>query len=130
MPPNQQRPASGPRNSSWQRAKRRLSLAVALSTMQVTVRFGSVSPQFGGRTLWRGQRPPTSLLLPPTSPEDLRFDGYLEVPPCREGTIHLQISMSSPGFIPSAYAQQSASLTAIPNERQVDLLISIKDKLF
>ncbi|GFT42340.1 hypothetical protein TNCV_1786361 [Trichonephila clavipes] len=25
------------------------------------------------------------------------------VPPCREGTIHLQISMSSPGFEPRAY---------------------------
>ncbi|GFU34557.1 transposable element Tcb2 transposase [Trichonephila clavipes] len=30
----------------------RLSLTVALSTMRVTVRFGLVPPQFGGRTPW------------------------------------------------------------------------------
>ncbi|GFX55263.1 uncharacterized protein TNCV_3968171 [Trichonephila clavipes] len=34
MPPDRQRPDQGPRNSSWQRAKGRLSLAVALSTIQ------------------------------------------------------------------------------------------------
>ncbi|GFT89206.1 hypothetical protein TNCV_3085821 [Trichonephila clavipes] len=31
----------------------RLSLASALSTMRVTVRFGWVSPLFEGRTSWR-----------------------------------------------------------------------------
>ncbi|GFW33279.1 hypothetical protein TNCV_2859571 [Trichonephila clavipes] len=35
-----------PRNSSGQRARLRLSLAVALSTMQVTVQFGSLPVQF------------------------------------------------------------------------------------
>ncbi|GFT42397.1 hypothetical protein TNCV_1786771 [Trichonephila clavipes] len=44
MSPDRQRPNQGPRNSSWQRAKRRLSLAVALRTIQVTERFSSVSP--------------------------------------------------------------------------------------
>ncbi|GFY26335.1 HTH_Tnp_Tc3_2 domain-containing protein [Trichonephila clavipes] len=34
MPPDRQRPDRDPRNSSWQRAKQRLSLAVALSTIQ------------------------------------------------------------------------------------------------
>ncbi|GFT17422.1 hypothetical protein TNCV_4806831 [Trichonephila clavipes] len=35
MPSDRQRPDQGPRNSSWQRAKRRLSLAVDLSTIQI-----------------------------------------------------------------------------------------------
>ncbi|GFV03475.1 uncharacterized protein TNCV_5060161 [Trichonephila clavipes] len=51
MPPDRQRPDQGPRNSSWQRTNRRMSLAVALSTIQVTERFSSVSPQFR-RTPW------------------------------------------------------------------------------
>ncbi|GFX30500.1 hypothetical protein TNCV_3461511 [Trichonephila clavipes] len=55
----------------------------------------------------------TSLPYPPTSREDLRLDDYLEypnakkalfrVPSCREGPIHLQKSMLSPGFEPRAY---------------------------
>ncbi|GFV61553.1 hypothetical protein TNCV_4543851 [Trichonephila clavipes] len=48
MPPDRQRPDQGPRNSPWQWAKGRLSLAVALSTE----RFSSVSLQFRGRTPW------------------------------------------------------------------------------
>ncbi|GFU01013.1 hypothetical protein TNCV_1816341 [Trichonephila clavipes] len=42
--------------------------------MQVTVRFCSVPPQFKGRKPWGGQKPPTSLPLPPTTREDLRLD--------------------------------------------------------
>ncbi|GFX93578.1 hypothetical protein TNCV_1587561 [Trichonephila clavipes] len=38
MPPDLQRPDQGPRNSSWQRAKLRMSLAVALSTIQIRTR--------------------------------------------------------------------------------------------
>ncbi|GFT20560.1 hypothetical protein TNCV_2183941 [Trichonephila clavipes] len=56
----------------------RLSLAVTLSTIQVTVRFSSVSPQFRGRTPWGDQKPPNFLFLSPTSREDLHFDNYLE----------------------------------------------------
>ncbi|GFV87537.1 hypothetical protein TNCV_3281751 [Trichonephila clavipes] len=48
LPPDQQRPDRGPRNSSWQRAKLRLSLAVALSTIQVTVRLTRFHPNFEG----------------------------------------------------------------------------------
>ncbi|GFY21755.1 hypothetical protein TNCV_1168991 [Trichonephila clavipes] len=48
----------------------RLSLVLALSTMQGTVRFGSLPSQFSGS----GR--PTSLF--PTSREDLRFNGYSE----------------------------------------------------
>ncbi|GFW50748.1 hypothetical protein TNCV_422111 [Trichonephila clavipes] len=49
----------------------RLPLSVALSTLQVTVRFEREYP-IGG------QGPPTSLPLPPTTVLDLRLDGYLE----------------------------------------------------
>ncbi|GFX17432.1 dystrobrevin beta [Trichonephila clavipes] len=47
MPPDWQRPDQGPRNSSWQRAMAMgLLLAIALSTIQGTDCFSSVSPQF------------------------------------------------------------------------------------
>ncbi|GFW20065.1 hypothetical protein TNCV_867711 [Trichonephila clavipes] len=59
----------------------RLSLALAISTMEVTVRFSAVSPQFGGREYPEGcQGPPPFLPLSPTSREDLWLDGYLENP--------------------------------------------------
>ncbi|GFT29528.1 hypothetical protein TNCV_2020891 [Trichonephila clavipes] len=70
--------------------------------MQVTVRFCSVPPQFRGRKPWEWPGPPTSLPLPSTIQEDLQLDGYLESP-CRKGTIHLQTSMSFPGFESSPY---------------------------
>ncbi|GFY17267.1 hypothetical protein TNCV_1090411 [Trichonephila clavipes] len=91
MPPDRQRPDRGSRNSSWQRAK---LVAVALSTMQVTERFGSVPPQFKGRTLGvvRG--------LPPLFPFHQPHERT-----CRKGTIHLQTSMSSAGFEPSPYGR-------------------------
>ncbi|GFT53567.1 hypothetical protein TNCV_3325141 [Trichonephila clavipes] len=43
MTPDQQNPDRGPRISSWQRAKLRMSLSVALSTIQVTERFSPFS---------------------------------------------------------------------------------------
>ncbi|GFT56686.1 hypothetical protein TNCV_1268361 [Trichonephila clavipes] len=67
-------------------------LAVALSTIQVTVRFGSV-PE--GEHSGSAQRPPTYLT------RRLAARRLFRVPPCREGTIHLQTSMSSPRFEPS-----------------------------
>ncbi|GFY28773.1 uncharacterized protein TNCV_3441401 [Trichonephila clavipes] len=45
----------------------RMSLAIALSTIQLTVRCDLVPPQFKGRTSCGGQRLPTSLPLPPSS---------------------------------------------------------------
>ncbi|GFT83591.1 uncharacterized protein TNCV_4866461 [Trichonephila clavipes] len=39
-----------------------------------------VLPQFRGRKPWGGQRPVTSLSLPPSTREDLWLDGYLEYP--------------------------------------------------
>ncbi|GFV56048.1 hypothetical protein TNCV_2266341 [Trichonephila clavipes] len=80
MPPDRQRPDQGPRNSSGQRAKLCLSLSVALSTIQVTARFCSVSPNFEGEHPRGGHEPPTSLSFPPTSREDLWLDGYFKYP--------------------------------------------------
>ncbi|GFW36513.1 uncharacterized protein TNCV_1344741 [Trichonephila clavipes] len=93
MPPDRQRPDQGPRNSSWQRE---------------------------GEYPGGGQRPPISLPFPPTSREDLRLDGDLKYPhaatalyiykdPC-----HLRDSNPVPA------AQQSVSLTTIPDGRQGD----------
>ncbi|GFW02331.1 hypothetical protein TNCV_1732461 [Trichonephila clavipes] len=69
MPPDRQRLNRDSWNLSWQRVNRRLSLALALSTIQVTERFGSIQSQFRWRTLWGDKRHPTSLPLPPTSRE-------------------------------------------------------------
>ncbi|GFV12809.1 hypothetical protein TNCV_4476341 [Trichonephila clavipes] len=52
-------------------------------------------PNFEG-----GSGSPTSHPLPPTTRDNLRINGYLRVPPCREGIIHLQTSISSPGCEP------------------------------
>ncbi|GFX05624.1 hypothetical protein TNCV_3435281 [Trichonephila clavipes] len=54
-----------------------LSLALALITMQLTVRFCSVHPILKENTLER-EVGGTSLPLPPSSREELRLDGYLE----------------------------------------------------
>ncbi|GFW31806.1 hypothetical protein TNCV_5039761 [Trichonephila clavipes] len=65
--------------------------------MQVTIRFCLVPPQFRARKTWGGQRPSTNLA------RRLAAQWLFRVPPCHEGTIHLQTSMSSPGFEPSPY---------------------------
>ncbi|GFU33152.1 hypothetical protein TNCV_4156691 [Trichonephila clavipes] len=103
MPPYRQRPDQGLRNLSWQRAKSRLSLAVALSTTQKTVRFGSVAPQFRGSTLWGWSEASHLSFLSTNHTRGLAVRRLFRVPPCRKGTIHLQTSMSSPGFEPSSY---------------------------
>ncbi|GFU69306.1 hypothetical protein TNCV_3209701 [Trichonephila clavipes] len=75
---------------------------LALSTMQVTVKFCSVPPQFRGRKPWGWLGASHLSALQPTTREDLQLDGYLRVPPpCRKGSIHLQTSTFSPGFEPS-----------------------------
>ncbi|GFU75248.1 hypothetical protein TNCV_2056911 [Trichonephila clavipes] len=88
----------------------RLSLVLALSITQVTVRFSSVPPQFCGRTPWGWSE--TSLPLPPTSREDLRFVDYLEYPHAAKELYaykHTCLLRDSKG--PTAL--QSASLTTI-----------------
>ncbi|GFW36071.1 hypothetical protein TNCV_4929341 [Trichonephila clavipes] len=90
----------GPRNSSRQTARiLRLSLALALITMQATVRFYSVPPQFRGRKPWGW--PGAYHLSSPSTNHTRRLAArrLFRVPPCRKGTIHLQ----TPGFEPSPY---------------------------
>ncbi|GFW47794.1 HTH_Tnp_Tc3_2 domain-containing protein [Trichonephila clavipes] len=71
--------------------------------MQVTVRFGSIPPQFRGRTLW-GWSEVSHLSSPSTIlTRGLAARRLFRVPPCHAGTIHLHTSMSSPGFEPNPY---------------------------
>ncbi|GFW43584.1 hypothetical protein TNCV_4769361 [Trichonephila clavipes] len=52
------------------------------------------------------------LSIPSTNPtRGLAARRLFRVPPCREGTIHLQTSMSSPGFKPSP----NGTAVSIPN---------------
>ncbi|GFX46373.1 hypothetical protein TNCV_238351 [Trichonephila clavipes] len=66
--------------------------------MKVTVRFGSrFHPNLEGEYPGDGQGPLTHLK------RALGTRRLFRVPLCRKGTIHLQASMSSPGFEPSPY---------------------------
>ncbi|GFX81494.1 uncharacterized protein TNCV_4509011 [Trichonephila clavipes] len=107
----------GSRNSSWRKARfLRLSLALALSTMQVTVPQALFYPNFEGEHSGDGQGPPTSLSLPPTSREDLRFDGFTK------NSCLLQDSNPGPTALHAAsvttildeWLQWLATLTAVP----------------
>ncbi|GFU55147.1 hypothetical protein TNCV_426511 [Trichonephila clavipes] len=71
--------------------------------MQVTVRFCSVPPQFRGRKprRWPGDSHLSSPFTNHT--RGLATRRLFRVPPCRKDTIHLQTSISSPGFEPSPY---------------------------
>ncbi|GFW14143.1 hypothetical protein TNCV_3547321 [Trichonephila clavipes] len=73
--------------------------SVAFSTIQVTVQFVSVPPNFEGELPGGDQRPLTSLPLSPTSREDLQLDEYLKCPQNR----HYMVSMLSSGFEPRPY---------------------------
>ncbi|GFV95730.1 hypothetical protein TNCV_1727801 [Trichonephila clavipes] len=90
----------------------RLSLTVALGTIQGTVRFGMVPPNFEEKYPGGGQGPPFSLLLPSTPRNDLRFDGYLECLHTAKAlyTIHLCLLRDSD---PGHTAQKSASSTTL-----------------
>ncbi|GFW82725.1 hypothetical protein TNCV_3492961 [Trichonephila clavipes] len=71
--------------------------------MQVTVRFCSVPPQFRGRKPWGWSG---AIHLSSSSTNHTREHAarrLFRVAPCHKGTIHLQTSMSSPGFEPSPY---------------------------
>ncbi|GFV60420.1 hypothetical protein TNCV_3470551 [Trichonephila clavipes] len=89
-----------PQNSLRQKA-RILRLSLALTTMQVTVRFFSVPPQFRGRKSWEWSG--TSHHSSTNHTRERAARRLFRVPPCRKGSIHLQTSMSSPGFEPSPY---------------------------
>ncbi|GFW74491.1 uncharacterized protein TNCV_2413901 [Trichonephila clavipes] len=62
-----------------------------------------------------GQRPPTSPPLPPRSREDLRLDGYLEYPYATKALYIYKHSCLLWDSNPVPTAQQSASLTTIPD---------------
>ncbi|GFV83325.1 hypothetical protein TNCV_1900511 [Trichonephila clavipes] len=71
--------------------------------MQVTVRSAQFHPNLEGEdpSEWSGA---SHLSSPSTNhTRGLVARRLFRVPPCRKGSIHLQTSMSSPGFEPSPY---------------------------
>ncbi|GFV51784.1 uncharacterized protein TNCV_1321401 [Trichonephila clavipes] len=103
-------PDRGPRNSSRLRAR---------CTHVVNRSFEHPT---GDRTIWldsapilreNTQGPPISLL--PTSLEDLRLDGYLKCPPAAKELYICQHLCPLRDSNPDSMAQQSASLTTIPD---------------
>ncbi|GFY29340.1 hypothetical protein TNCV_4724681 [Trichonephila clavipes] len=91
--------ATCPRNSSWQGVSCTpviiRSFEQHTSDITILARF---HPNFEGERPGSGQRPANSLPLPPTSPEDLRFDGYLEYPHAAKALYMNVLYMPSPGF--------------------------------
>ncbi|GFX36021.1 hypothetical protein TNCV_4215431 [Trichonephila clavipes] len=67
--------------------------------MQKTIRFSSIPHQFCGRK----SRPSHLFSLSTSHTRGHAARRLFRVSPCRKGTIHLQISMSSPGFEPFHY---------------------------
>ncbi|GFT39882.1 uncharacterized protein TNCV_3286591 [Trichonephila clavipes] len=93
----------------------RLSLALALSTMHVIVRFCSVPPPtFEGEHPGYGQEPPNSLPFPPTTREDLRLDGYLEYSHAAKAQNIYKHPCLLRDSNPSSTASQTETLTTIP----------------
>ncbi|GFW09059.1 hypothetical protein TNCV_3081511 [Trichonephila clavipes] len=72
--------------------------------MQVTVRFCSIPPQFRGRKPWGWSR--ASHLSSPSTNHTIGLVArrLFRVSPYHKGTIHLQASISSPGFEPYGIA--------------------------
>ncbi|GFV05904.1 hypothetical protein TNCV_2552711 [Trichonephila clavipes] len=81
----------------------RLSLSVPFSIIQVTVQFGSVTPQLRERKPyeWSDASHLSSPSINLTRGDVVRR--LFRVPPCRKSTIHEQTTMSSPGFEPRSY---------------------------
>ncbi|GFV65518.1 hypothetical protein TNCV_1737551 [Trichonephila clavipes] len=105
MPPDRQRPTKFIMENCCHDELMTVTLFVSrtLSTIQVTLRFGSIPPQFRGKTLWVWSEA-SHLSSPSTNhTRGLATRRLFSVPPCRAGTIHLQTTMSSPGFEPSPY---------------------------
>ncbi|GFU47451.1 hypothetical protein TNCV_3937671 [Trichonephila clavipes] len=74
-------------------------------------------PNFEEENPGCGQGPLTSLPLPPTSREDLWFDGYLEYPQTTKALYTDKRSCLLGDLNPGAMAKQSASQTIEPDER-------------
>ncbi|GFT51898.1 uncharacterized protein TNCV_1226201 [Trichonephila clavipes] len=99
-----------------------LTLAVALNIMQVTgYVLDQFHPNFEGEYLGGGQRPPTSLLLPPTSRGDLRLHGYLKYPHTTKALFIYKHPWLLRDSNPGPTAQQSASLATIPDGRHLSI---------
>ncbi|GFU06585.1 uncharacterized protein TNCV_1002251 [Trichonephila clavipes] len=105
MPPDRQMPDQDQRNSSRRRAKWCLSLPVAFSS------------NFEGEHPGGGQGALTSLPFPPTSREDLQLDGYLEYPYAAQELYIYKHPCLLRDSNPVPTAQQSYSLTTIPDEQ-------------
>ncbi|GFV05175.1 hypothetical protein TNCV_223881 [Trichonephila clavipes] len=88
-------------------------LTVALSTLQVTVRFSSVPPNFEGEHPGGGQGLPTSHPLPPTSRDDQRLDGCLEYPHAAKALNIYKHPCLLRHSNPDPTAQQSAPLITL-----------------
>ncbi|GFS55450.1 hypothetical protein TNCV_1627191 [Trichonephila clavipes] len=75
-----------------------------------------VGCQLRGRTLWEWLE--ASHLSSPSTNLTRRLAArrLFRVPPCRAGTVHLQVSMSSPGFEPSPYG----TAVSIANHYRMD----------
>ncbi|GFX00001.1 transposable element Tcb1 transposase [Trichonephila clavipes] len=71
--------------------------------MQVTVRFCSFPPKFSGRTPWWWLKASHLSFSPFKLTRGLAARQVFRVSLCREGTIHLQTSMPSPGLEPRSY---------------------------
>ncbi|GFX57814.1 uncharacterized protein TNCV_943741 [Trichonephila clavipes] len=87
--------------------------------MQMTVRFAQFHPNLGGEHPGGGQRPPTSLPLPPTSRKDLRLDDYLKYPHAAKALYIYKHPCLPRDSNPDPTVQQPASLTTIPDGRLV-----------
>ncbi|GFX62239.1 hypothetical protein TNCV_3306131 [Trichonephila clavipes] len=76
----------------------------------MTVRFSSVPPQFRRNAPWGLGSDASHLPSPSTNlTRGLTTRRIFRVPPYSKGTIHLQTSMTSPGFVPRPYGQHQAS---------------------
>ncbi|GFV57424.1 hypothetical protein TNCV_1608691 [Trichonephila clavipes] len=87
----------------------RVSLAAALSTIQMTVRFSSFSPHVRGRTPWRCSE--ASHLSSPSANLTREFAPrrLCKVTPCIKSTIRLQTSMTSPRYEPIPFGTASVT---------------------
>ncbi|GFS81854.1 hypothetical protein TNCV_1544821 [Trichonephila clavipes] len=65
--------------------------------------FARFHPDFKGENSGGSQAPPTALPLSINHMRGLAARLLFRVPPCREGTIHAQISMPSSGLEPKSY---------------------------
>ncbi|GFV39488.1 WD repeat-containing protein 63 [Trichonephila clavipes] len=138
IPPDRQRPDQGLQNSSWQKAKLSLSLVVALSTIQVTEQFSSISPQFRGKTPW-GWSGTSHLSSPSTNlMRRLAARRLFKVPHAAKALLLFQTSMSSPGFEPSPYgtamsteetAMDSGSVSEIEKRKSIQEMERIDSEI-